>query len=98
MVLRKNTNVMILTPYKSRYWLLKQDSFCSLVDSNSFTNYQSIIQFKKKYHYISASVIKNSMLDSIQIGMSQFDLIDGLGLNNSGCLIICGNDDDRHPI
>ena len=45
MVLHKNTNVLILIPFKPECLLLKQDSFWSLVDSNCFTNYESVIQF-----------------------------------------------------
>jgi len=99
MVLQKNTNVLLLIPLKPQCELLQQDSFWSLVDINSITNYQSIIQIKKmKYHCISGCIITNPKLDSVLSGISQFDLMDGLGTKNSGCLINLGNDNDGDPI
>ena len=95
MVLNKEASILVLIPFKPECPLLQQDSFWFSIDNNSFMNYQSIVQFKKKkYHCISASVSTNPKLESVKSGITQFDLIDGLGSKNSGCLINFGNDDD----
>ena len=99
MVLHKDTKILVLIPFNPQCPLLQQDSFWSSIDSNIFTNYQNIIQFKKmEYHCVSASIKTNPKLESVQSGISHFDLMDGLGSKNSGCLIHFGEDDDCDPI
>ena len=99
MVLSKETHVVILIPFKIECPLLLHDSFWTSIDSKSCMNYQSIITFKKKkYHCITGTVTTNPKIDTVMSGISHYELMDGLGSNNSGCLIDFGVDDDGDQI
>ena len=99
MVLDKHTNILVLVPFKIVCECLLQDSFWSNIDSESFLNYQTVIQFKKKkYHCVLGSIITNPKLESVRSGISQYDLMDGLGTKNSGCLVDFGFDNNNDNI
>ena len=99
MVLRKDAKVLVLLPVEPKCPLLQSDSFWSTIDSSVMANHQSIIQFKKiECHCVAASIETNPKLETVQSGVSHFDLMDGLGSQNSGCLIHFGEDDDCDAI
>jgi hypothetical protein len=77
MVLQKDTKILVLLPVKPKCPLLQQDSFWSTIDSNVMANYVSIIQFKKiEYHCVAASIETNPKLETVQSGISHFDLME----------------------
>ena len=99
MVLEKETNVLVLIPFKIECSSLLNDSFWTSIESATFMNYESMIQFKKKkYHCVSATIATNPQLESVLSGISQYDLMDGLGSKNSGCLINFGLDEENDNI
>ena len=48
MSITKDTSIMVLIPFKIVCPVLLQDSFWTSIDSSTYMNYQSVIQFKKK--------------------------------------------------
>ena len=99
MVLQKDTRVLVLIPFKIECNCLLNDSFWSSIDSDTMMNYKSMIQFKKnKYHCLSATIATNPKRDSILSGITQYDFMDGLGSNNSGCLVDFGVDAENFTI
>ena len=48
MCIKKETSIIVLIPFNVTCLILLQDSFWTSIDSSTYMNYQSVIQFKKR--------------------------------------------------